>query len=388
MKPSGTLTVSPNPIRASSRSALVVANLSWNSQGAALVEVRVGAPDGPLLGRTTGSGSATTGRWVRDGMNFFLQDVSERRPLCREHTLAVATISFVTNESPGDPGAIVLLYHRVAEQAVDPWSLCVKPQHFVEHLQVLAQSYRPLSLEQLLRIIEERGVLKECVVVTFDDGYADNLQTAKPLLETYGIPATIFVATGYLGDERGFWWDELQELILEQGAEHIGLYLSMYQLLLPLPHHDRRRILADWWKWKGQTKSPSSSARPMSVEDLASIGGCSLIDIGAHTHTHPVLHMLNETEQCNDIRQSKVLLEEILNRTVEHFAYPHGSGGASTPDIVQRAGFGCACSTSTGTVTVSTDRYHLPRMAVGDWDGAEFSRRLQQVVMEEKAVSV
>ena len=56
------------------------------------------------------------------------------------------------------------------------------------------------------------------VVVTFDDGYADNFHNAKPLLERYEIPATVFVTTGYLQDQREFWWDELERILLQPGT--------------------------------------------------------------------------------------------------------------------------------------------------------------------------
>jgi peptidoglycan/xylan/chitin deacetylase (PgdA/CDA1 family) len=56
------------------------------------------------------------------------------------------------------------------------------------------------------------------VVVTFDDGYADNLHHAKPLLERYGIPATVFVTSDYIGQEHEFWGDKLERLLLQPGA--------------------------------------------------------------------------------------------------------------------------------------------------------------------------
>ncbi|HET9531812.1 MAG TPA: polysaccharide deacetylase family protein, partial [Blastocatellia bacterium] len=111
-----------------------------------------------------------------------------------------------------DRRAVILMYHRVAEVRSDPWSLCVTPQHFAEHMEILRRHARPISLRELTGALREGSVPRRSVVVTFDDGYLDNLKNARPLLERYDIPATFFIATGYLGGEREFWWDELERM--------------------------------------------------------------------------------------------------------------------------------------------------------------------------------
>ena len=100
------------------------------------------------------------------------------------------------------PGGLVLLYHRVAEVPSDPFNLCVTPRHFAEHLEVLKKYTQPVPLQQLVKTSQEGNSPNWSVAITFDDGYADNLYNAKPLLEKYEIPATVFVATGNLEQER------------------------------------------------------------------------------------------------------------------------------------------------------------------------------------------
>src|SRR4030095_1759812 len=112
------------------------------------------------------------------------------------------------------PGTVVLLYHRVADLATDPLLLNVTPAHFEEHLQVISRITKPLSLQSLATSLQSKAVTSHGVVVTFDDGAADNLRNAKPLLERYNVPATVFVATEYSKGEREFWWDELERLFL------------------------------------------------------------------------------------------------------------------------------------------------------------------------------
>lgn len=92
----GTIKAHPNPIRLTAQAAGAVTTLEWSSASAEVVEVRVDAPDGPLLSRSGPMGSAITGAWVHDEMTFYLQDVSQARPLTPEHTLAVVTIQVIT----------------------------------------------------------------------------------------------------------------------------------------------------------------------------------------------------------------------------------------------------------------------------------------------------
>ena len=122
---------------------------------------------------------------------------------------------------------LVLVYHRVVKVLSDPWSLAVTPEHFAEHLEASRQHAVPLRLQQLSRALAKGPILsRRSVVVTFDDGYADNLYNAKPLLQRYDVPATIFLPSGFIGSEGGCWWDELDRLLLQPGRLPKHLRLS------------------------------------------------------------------------------------------------------------------------------------------------------------------
>src|SRR5690606_31467716 len=113
-----------------------------------------------------------------------------------------------------EPKALVLMYHRIAAPETDIWDLAVSPANFEEQLQVLSQTGEVVPLHELAARAKEKRRRKRLIALSFDDGYSDNYETAKPLLEKYRLPATFFVTSCNVGTAREFWWDELENLIL------------------------------------------------------------------------------------------------------------------------------------------------------------------------------
>jgi peptidoglycan/xylan/chitin deacetylase (PgdA/CDA1 family) len=314
--------------------------------------------------------------------------------------------------------ALVLCYHKIHESCSDP-RLCVTPSHFAEHLEVLRQHARLIRLQHLSQALLDENLPDQSVVVTFDDGYADNLYNAKPLLERYGIPATVFVIAGYIGHNREFWWDELDRLFLrsdvlperldlgvngntyhwqldeggdyseeafrrrwrpgeETRSSYHSLYKSLWKLLRPMAEDERQRVLHELRGWAGAEEVVHPSHRPLSLEEVVALGQGGLVEVGAHTVTHPALPRLSPGSQRDEISGSKSRLEEILDRPVTSFSYPYGNLSEQTVGVVRRAGFSCACSTRADTVRLSSERFRLPRVEVQDWDGDEFAGQLSR----------
>src|SRR5215510_6019974 len=115
------------------------------------------------------------------------------------------------------PRALILMYHRVTNLPNDPHLVAVTPKYFGDHMEIIRKHYMPISLQQLVKGLQDGKVPTRAVVVTFDDGYPDNLHEAMPLLECYDIPATMFVTAGQVGSQREPWWDELDRLLLQPG---------------------------------------------------------------------------------------------------------------------------------------------------------------------------
>lgn len=317
--------------------------------------------------------------------------------------------------------ALVLMYHRIATVAADPWQLAVTPSHFAEHLEVVRRHGGPLTIRDLSRALSAGRIPRRAIALTLDDGYADNLLEARPLMAKHDVPATIFITAACLGRPEGFWWDRLEGLVLtpvelprwlrlevrgeihrhdlgpdqrypvEVQRQHAGwragtdfpterhrLFVTLYRLLRPLGDPERQRVLTNLAAWSGGAAGPST-ARPLTSSEARAIGGDGLVEIGAHTLTHPQLSALDQEAQREEIRGSRVALEEATGREVVSFAYPYGSPSDYTPEtvtLVAEAGYSGACTTFPGAVRRSSGRFELPRLHVGDCDGDDFARRL------------
>ncbi len=128
--------------------------------------------------------------------------------------------------------------------------------------------------------------------------------------------------------------------------------------------------------WAGTKPVRRSTYRTLSVEELRTLSQGELIEVGAHTVTHPLLSGLPESVQQDEVQRSKITLEESIREPVSSFAYPYGIYTNETVAIIRKAGFDCACSTTSDSVWHGNDRFQLPRVTVEDWDGEEFKQRL------------
>jgi peptidoglycan/xylan/chitin deacetylase (PgdA/CDA1 family) len=294
------------------------------------------------------------------------------------------------------PHGVILMYHRIAEVEHDPWSLCVSPTHFAEQLDVLSRRADVVPLQRLFEAIPGSRRRRPPVAITFDDGYADNLHVAKPLLERYDMPATLFVATGYTGPGRAFWSDQLVRIVLAaptlpdrlsltidhtpfereiDARERRTLLFDLWLRLRPLPIEEQMRLLDVLRQWAGYSDSPDPMALPMSHEEVQSIARDGLIEIGAHTVSHCDLPACTAARQKGEIEKSKADCEAITGRQVTSFAYPYGRFNDTSADCVNAAGFSRACTTRADLSFTRSDPFRLPRLGVQDWNGDEFERR-------------
>ena len=298
------------------------------------------------------------------------------------------------------PGALVLGYHRVADTPRDPYSLCVTPDNFAEQLAVIRQVMDPVSLSDVVSGMRNGTTLRRAVAITFDDGYVDNLRSAAPLLEKYGVPATVFVVASKRG--RGFWWDELARIIysaselpdelaliikgrqFHRSIQQSGtrgtrdrLIADLYRLLRPLPPQEREDSITQLGDWAGVPFDPEMSepsTRTMLPDELVKLASSELLEVGSHSLTHPILSAIPSESVQVEVRRSKSQLEAIIGRPVSKFSYPDGAMSRAVQAEVMSAGYMCACSSQPGLAGSHSRLFGLPRIWPLNRNGEQFGR--------------
>lgn len=223
------------------------------------------------------------------------------------------------------PGIRILMYHRVANHS-NYDQLVVSLEHFEQQMAYLQKKCRVISLEQAIKELKE-GNVQSGVVVSFDDGYLDNLQNALPILKKYNIPATIFVTTGFC----------------DQSMSH-SRYIN-----------DKQRVHLNW-------------------DEVCMLAEEPGITIGSHTISHPFLSRIDAGKSQTEIRDSKSFIESKLNKSVDYFCYPSGDFSNQEIEFVKEAGYHAAVTVSPGRNHSLSSPYTLKRTEVNDKDGLDEMR--------------
>lgn len=286
---------------------------------------------------------------------------------------------------------IILLYHRIIDLPVDPQLLCVRPENFAEQLDAIRRVATIVPLQDALTA-NHQGSASPRVAITFDDGYADNAETALPILREFAAPATVFVTARDDGASREFWWDELESLLLADTQDRWNVmqpplhprhveYLNYFNQMRNLPAAEQQHTLDELSLALGRPRDVRPTQRVMTDDQLRELAASRLVDIGAHTLSHPVLSAMSEDVQRREIQESKARLESIISAPVRTFSYPYGTRKDYTPATVacvREAGFSLACSNFSGTVTAPSYPFQLPRHLVRDWPVVEFTERFTE----------
>jgi peptidoglycan/xylan/chitin deacetylase (PgdA/CDA1 family) len=309
----------------------------------------------------------------------------------------------------------ILMYHRVANEACDPWGLCVSPAAFEEQMAVLAKRRAAVNLGAFAG---KEGYSRNgaYIAVTFDDAYVDNFTAALPILEKYEIPATIFSVSKTLGRRREFWWDALMRAVLETASLPSSLTLQLEGGVREFivndrpedraranewladetdPRTDRERLYTELWNiivclapdvqdtvvdeillWAGVSEQGDESRFPATPEQLAKFSVHPLLHIGSHTRTHRSLPDLQQDEQAMEIEGGHHDLEDIIGSRIDRFSYPFGRYDESAKKLVEKLGVDVACTSVVHSATSTMDRLALPRLQSTERDGEAFARWL------------
>lgn len=292
----------------------------------------------------------------------------------------------------------VLNYHRVAELKDHEYkpNISASPASFERQMEYLSKHYNVITCDELTACLKGGAALKpHSALITFDDGYFDNLSAACPVLRKYGLPAVIFLATDYIGGNAPFFWD---------CAAYCFSMTDLNAAELPVTGRaswtnraERERMMN---RWVNKIKRLPNAQRIEALEKLPGALGVNIpvdafkglyltwdqvreltrnnIQMGAHTASHPILTRVSLEIVREELEGSRRKIENELGLPVKSFAYPNGQAEDFSPeieDIVRETGFDLAFTLIPGPTrynTIRRDTYAIRRIFISHSDG--FSR--------------
>jgi peptidoglycan/xylan/chitin deacetylase (PgdA/CDA1 family) len=295
----------------------------------------------------------------------------------------------------GGRGA-VLVFHRVRE--ADPSMAfgtngqnCVPPARLHALLAALAA-------DEVDVVTLDEAAARLCapsprrfVCLTFDDGYRDNLDALLPMLEAFAMPATIYIAPGLLDGSAGLWWYALDHALGAADMLHLPAHLgggipartpaekraafaAVTRLMLLSAPRDAASIADALADRHGADYTALCRAHMLDWDGVRRLATSPLIEIGAHTTSHPSLARLDDAAARAEMAGSRDRLTQETGRTIRHFAYPYGTAntvGVRELRLAAALGFATAVSTTPGSLFAqhAQDRQCWPRHGIGPADG-------------------
>ena len=293
----------------------------------------------------------------------------------------------------GQQSLSILIYHRVLSQPDFMRPSEPDVREFTWQMKLVAAHFNVLGLHDAVKRLQSGDLPERAICITFDDGYADNATLALPILERFGLPATVFVATEFLNGGR-MWNDTVIESLRNVAGSKLdlsGYGLENYDLGSEgLRRQCARSILS-------AIKHQAPAMRQRTTDHIASLvtdlpndlmlSDTQLrelhehgIEIGGHTHSHPILASLSLEDAKQEILLGKNKLESIIEAPIQAFAYPNGQPETDFlpqhRDYLAQLGITTAVTTQAGVSVAATDPLMLPRFTPWDQTPLRFLTRL------------
>lgn len=270
----------------------------------------------------------------------------------------------------------ILIYRRVSARPDPLFPEQIDALRFEQQVKVLARWFRLLPLGEAVRRLRERNLPGRAACIAFENGYADNASVALPILQRHRVPATFFVASGFL-DGGCMWKDAVIDVVRSAVGDRLNLAASgfaTYDLGCPvrrravidmlidtlgrLPHGERLERI------RGMARS---FAPTMMTSDEVLALHRSGMEIGAQTVSHPVLTSISNADARAEIANGRARLQEIVQAPVRLFAYPSGRPGQDFEvrhvHMLRSQGFDAAVTSARGAARPDTDPMLLPRLS-------------------------
>ena len=286
------------------------------------------------------------------------------------------------------PSALILMYHGVSASPENRENGAFKHVFigdFEEQVRFFCRHYTPVSLGELVSRLQTETLRGDEVVLTFDDGYRNNFLQAFPVLRKYEVPATVFLATDYIGTDRWLWLDEIEWMLRQSPRPELRLDAIGHTYDLGTPAHRTAAIGALKEALKldtpgaaeevlGELRAKAAVPPTPPFGDFAFLSWTEVremsrqgVEFGAHGRSHRILTQIPTEEARREILQSKSIIEQQIEQPVRYFGYPNGKAGdfSETIQSICRPTFMCAVSAVCGRVgTAHPDLFALPRISV------------------------
>lgn len=287
---------------------------------------------------------------------------------------------------------LVLAFHGVTAEV--PGHLCnYEGKHlhlpiFERIMERVARHYQVVPLARVVDWMEGNGELPEhAVALTFDDGYRNVFTQAVPVLQRFGMPATLFVVTDFVFHGRMLWPDRLTSAIAASDVSRVRVSLEGAAVDMPLAsEHDKRladaRLTAlckslpeeaklaflervfDALRVTGkQITEAWADHAPIPLDEMKRLPACG-IEVGSHTCSHGIVTRFAPDAMAQEMNESKRLIEQAMGRPCSEFSYPNGGPGdfsEQSRERVAAAGYRCAVTTIKRRVAPGDDRFAIPR---------------------------
>lgn len=259
----------------------------------------------------------------------------------------------------------VLAFHGLREDGVSPGvldeSLHLPISTFSALCKQLAAKYHVMPLSEMASVLSSGEKLPpRAVALSFDDGYASNFELGFPVLKKLNLPATIFLATGFLDGSTPLWFQQV-DLALKAGGR--SAFSETLARLKKLPNAEMREEVRKMVEAAGESQAPAVT-RPMCWDQVRAMRDTGLIEFGGHTHTHPILARCTIEEQRREIVTCRERIQSELGTAPRLFAFPNGGPGDCTPEtlgLLKEAGFESAWTMISGRAKQKGPILHMPR---------------------------
>jgi len=294
------------------------------------------------------------------------------------------------------PVCQILQFHRVNDDR-DPFFAATSVSVFRRQMEYLARNYHVVSLDEVVSGAAFDGRAKFCVAITFDDGYRDNYLYAFPILRQLQLPATIFLATGYVDAGQLPWYDQVCLAFKLTSVRFPSFAAQGGPSGETTQRSDRLRLLDRTLHWlRGMEEwereaalrtifsalhAPSELNLPNAMLSWNEIRQMHTqgIAFGGHTVSHPALSKLSRNRLQEELLRCKRTIEEELQRPVRHFAYPfgkHADIGPTAKTVVRECGYQSAVTTVWGFNTPQQDLLELRRCTPWESEIDSFALKL------------